>query len=572
MGLLDTSLQIGRSAIMANSLAMDVVGNNIANAGTEGYARQVVDLRSVRGIPTGSGAYLGMGVNADRIRRVSDMYLEQRLRDARSDTQALSAQDDMFRRMEGAFNELTDNDLSSAVDAFFSALNTLQANPEERSIRRSVVETASTFTETVRGMREKLDDLRVGLNGEIAGAVGTVNGIAREIAGLNQEISRIEAASSGNTSATSLRDRRDLLLGQLSDLAGIRTVELGNGMVSVFLGADPLVMNDRSYELTTETRIDRGVSVSDVTFADGRPADIRSGKIAGLTEARDEGATEFIDDLEKWAAAFIQGFNEIHSSGSGLDRFTDITGTNGVADPAAALSAAGLAFTPRTGAFEITVKNGSSGEARTFRAHVDLDGLGGDDTTLSSLVNDINAQISAAYPQVRASVGPGNTLRISSSLPDLTFSFGNDTSGALAALGVNTFLTGTGAGDIDINAMIVENPGFIAAGLTDKPGDNANAIRLVAFQRQGLSTLEGSSVQDYYQGIVTTLGVRAAAATDKYVGGQSIQAALSSQREAMSGVSLDEEAVKLIRYQSGYAAAARYISAVDELIKVLLNM
>ena len=55
MGFIDTSLSIGKSALMAQSLAMDVVGNNIANASTEGYARQVVDLRSARGVRSSEG-------------------------------------------------------------------------------------------------------------------------------------------------------------------------------------------------------------------------------------------------------------------------------------------------------------------------------------------------------------------------------------------------------------------------------------------------------------------------------------------------------------------------------------
>ena len=70
MGLLDTSLQIGRSAIMAHSLAIDVTGNNIANAATEGYARRAADLRSLPGIKTSEGPYLGLGVRAAAIRRL----------------------------------------------------------------------------------------------------------------------------------------------------------------------------------------------------------------------------------------------------------------------------------------------------------------------------------------------------------------------------------------------------------------------------------------------------------------------------------------------------------------------
>jgi len=572
MGLLDTSLQIGRSSIMAHQLAMDVVGNNLANASTEGYARQTTDLRSAIGIRTMEGPYLGLGVNAESIQRLSDAYLEQRLRNARSDSEALKTQSDMFQQLEGTFNELSDSDLSTQINDFFSALSTLQGNPEEMSVRRSVVESAAMLTDSIRTLRTKIDELRTGLNAEITDAVSTVNSLTTEIAQLNVEISRIEAGGTETGGANALRDRRDLLLGQLSDLVATRVVETDNGMVNVFAGADPLVMGSRSYDLATEASTDDGLPIANVVFAaDGRPLDAKGGKIQGLIDARDKDIVEFVDQLDTWTAAFIDGFNRIHSSGQGLDLYASIAGTNGVTDTAAALNAAGLAFEPETGTFEITVENTTSGDKKTFRIHVDLSATASD-TTLTSLVADINAAIGAQYPQVRATIGAGNTLRIASSAPEIQFSFGNDTSGALSALGVNTFFIGHDSSDIALNPIIEDNPGLIAAAKTDMPGDNSNIADLLAFQRQSSDALGGSSIDTFYQGIIATLGIRSAAAQDRYTGSQAIESAIQSQRESISGVSIDEETVNLIRYQSGYQAAARFISTVNDLIQVLLKM
>lgn len=572
MGLLNTSLQIGRSALMAHSLALDVTGNNIANAATQGYARQVVDLRSAIGIKTLEGPYLGLGVSADAIRRVSDIYLEQRLRDAQSGVESAKIQDEVYARLEGAFNELSENDLSTAINDFFTALNTLQGRPEDRSMRRAVVESALTLTEAVKALRGNLDTLRTDIDRELQAAVDNVNAITAEIASLNVEISRLEGGSIGQT-ATALRDRRDVLLGQLANLMQTRVIETENGMVSVFAGSDPLVMLDRNFELTTEMRVDREVTVSDVVFAeDGRSTLLRGGKIEGLVVARDEALTEFIDSLDTWAANFIEGFNRIHASGEGLDRYTDLAGTNGVNDPNAVLNDAGLAFTPTTGTFDINVTNTNTGATTVVRIHVDLDGIGGNDTTLSNLVATINLELGGFFPNVQASIGTGNTLEISSDAPELEFSFGSDTSGALTALGVNTFFSGSDATNIAINPIIDDNPGLIAAAETGMPGDNANVTRLIDFQVQPLSALAGTSIEQYYQAIVGTLGIKAAAAQDRHQGELAIKSAVAGQREALSGVSIDEEVVKLIRYQSGYTAAARYISVVDELIRVLLNM
>jgi flagellar hook-associated protein 1 FlgK len=572
MGLLDTSLQIGKSAIMAHSLAIDVTGNNIANADTKGYARQVVDLQSAQGVQVQPGTYLGLGVNADSIQRVSNIYLEQRLRDANSFLEESSVRQDVFARIEGIFNELSDSDLSSAINDFFTSLATLQAQPEEGSVRRAVVESALTLTDSVKTLRSKLDDLRVDIDSEVVAAVNNINALTAEVAELNVEITRLEAGATSG-SAGALRDRRDVVLAEISELVEINVIELEDGAVNVFAGSDPLVMLNRSYDLAIESRSDDGVSVSDVVFAnDGRELTMKSGTLAGLIGMRDGAITEITGEMDLWAKNFINEFNKIHSSGVGLDLFTEVTGKNGVDDVNALLNAAGLSLAPTTGTFEINVKNINSDEYTTFRVAVDLDGFDGDDTTLTSLVADINTAIGGVFPGVQASIGAGNTLEIESDSSELQFFFNNDSSGALAALGVNTFFSGEDALTMGISAGITANPDMIAAALTDMPGDNSNVTLLMAFQNQSLDGLAGTSVEEYYQGIVGALGVDSASAQDQYQASASVSAAIESQREALSGVSLDEEAVNLIRYQSGYAAAARFIAVVDELIQVLLNM
>ena len=204
--------------------------------------------------------------------------------------------------------------------------------------------------------------------------------------------------------------------------------------------------------------------------------------------------------------------------------------------------------------------------------HVDLDGYNADDTTLDSLVAGINVELSGNFPGIQASTSLDNELSINSSSGELTFSFADDTSGVLSALGINTFFSGQDAGDIAVSSVIVDDPGLIAAALTNMAGDNANVTEMISFQFNPLESLGGMSIEEYYQSLVSTLGVESAAAQDRYEGATAVKSALVSQREAVSGVSLDEEAVKLIQYQSGYQAAARFITVVDELLQVLLAM
>ena len=235
MGLINSSLQIGRSSIMAHNLALDVTGNNIANAGTEGYARQVVEMESVRGAKTVQGPIVGLGVSAASIQRVTDVYLEQRLRDARSALQSAAVQSDTLSRMESAFNELSDSDLSSIMNKFFEALSTLQTTPEEMSVRRGVVETGITLSENIRMLRDRVDGLRSDIEAEVSGVVNEINSLTSEIAQLNMEVARVAATAADNGGATALLDRGDTLLGKLSDLIDMRVVAMENGTVNIFV-------------------------------------------------------------------------------------------------------------------------------------------------------------------------------------------------------------------------------------------------------------------------------------------------------------------------------------------------
>ena len=161
---------------------------------------------------------------------------------------------------------------------------------------------------------------------------------------------------------------------------------------------------------------------------------------------------------------------------------------------------------------------------------------------------------------------------LSSSVSELEFSFAGDTSGVLSALGVNTFFAGHDATDIAINDLMIADPGYIAASLSGLSGDNANVTQMLGFQFTRQPGLSGMSVEEFYRSTVTALAVTSAAAQDRRDATLTVHSSLKSQREALSGVSLDEEAVKLIAYQTGFQAAARFITTVQELLQVLLAM
>ena len=162
--------------------------------------------------------------------------------------------------------------------------------------------------------------------------------------------------------------------------------------------------------------------------------------------------------MNSFAGTLANEFNKVYSSGQGLTGYSQTTANNAVTAANVPLNQAGLAFTPTNGSFNIVVTNSQTGASNTTNIPVSLLGSGnGTATTLNSLAAAIN-NVSGLQAQV-----VGGKLNISSTGASTTFSFSNDTSGTLAALGINTFFTGSNADNIAVNNAVVQDPTKFAA-------------------------------------------------------------------------------------------------------------
>jgi flagellar hook-associated protein 1 len=197
---------------------------------------------------------------------------------------------------------------------------------------------------------------------------------------------------------------------------------------------------------------------------------------------------------------------------------------------------------------------------------VDLDGLNANDTTLNSLTAAIDAAAG-----VSATINAGR-LVVTSDSPDVEVSFSQDSSGVLAAMGVNNFFTGHDARDIAVNQTLKDRPAMLAAAKNGNKGDNQTALAIAGLESAKIQALNGTSLKESYQAMVNGIAVDAATAKTNAEATLVVQQTLESQREALSGVSLDEEAINLMRQQRAFQAASRVISAVDEMLRTLIAM
>lgn len=559
----------------ANRLALQVVGNNIANAGTAGFVREDANFAPLS--PTRFGSLsIGNGASVAQINRKIDVYLNERTRQAGSLSAAADARSTILARTENVFNELTDSDLSSILDSFAESLANVQNDPENVSLRSLAIQRGGLVADTIRSIRSRLDDLSRDISAEVKATANDINNSLKTVRELNSRIAGIEASGG---EAGGLRTARDQELAKLGSKIDIRVIEQPNGTVNVYTkdGTTPLLFGGRVQEVTTaESTVRQVVTQTLVSKDSNYPIPTTGGRLGGLQQARDEDLGPVIDALDAFASNFIQEFNKLHSSGQGLESYASVTGTNRVLDPAAVFDSANaaLSFPPASGAFELRITDPATGQATTSVITVDLDGIGVDDS-LNSLVGKINAAFGSPPGPAAASILATGQLQITAPT-NVTFSFASDTSGALASLGINTFFTGRDSRDIGINATLRANPGLFAASTNGQRGDVANAVAMAGFLDRPLAGLGGSgeplSVTQFYSGLISDLSSVSHGAATEQSAREASRDALESENLSISGVSLDEEAVKLLTYQQSFQASARYISTINQLLTEVINL
>jgi flagellar hook-associated protein 1 FlgK len=238
-------------------------------------------------------------------------------------------------------------------------------------------------------------------------------------------------------------------------------------------------------------------------------------------------------------------------------------------DSSVALDEAGLAFTPESGKFEIVISNKTNPElTQTHTLLIDLDGLNSD-TTLNSLAAQLDA-----ISGLNASVTSSGALQLSTESNDVEFSFAGDTSGVLAALGLNTFFTGSSAASLGVNDELngISNAVKFAASLGGIGNDAGNAERLAAFLDLPLESADNATLADLYNQMINEVTQGSSIAQSVAEGYRVFEDTLEGQQQAVSGVSIDEEAIKMITLQRIYQASARYIQTCSELLELLVNL
>jgi flagellar hook-associated protein 1 FlgK len=510
---------------------------------------------------------LGLGVEIAGIVQSLDRFAEERLRDLGGDRASAEIQENVYLDLESILGELSDTDVSTSLSNFFDGISEVLAQPEELSLRNLAVQVGQTLTRTVNSLDRRVTTVHQDFTRQVDDLTNEINVLTEDIRKLNVQITALEGGDATANEAGGLRSQRNIALKRLAEITDVDINETITGSVNVSVNGDFLVFEGTRRTVRTVFGGDEGLSTATIVFDDNlSPLEVAGGELHGIYEARDRIVSGFLDRLDEFAATLAFEFNKIFSQGQGATGFTSVTSVEAVDSSTATLDAAGLDFTPVNGSFDLLVYNTTSKLTETHTISVDLNGLDGD-STLSSLAAAINA-----VDGVSALVTSDNRLTISADSAESRIGFSGDTSGLLAAIGINTFFTGSTAGSLGVNEVVLADGSKFAAALDGIGVGTDNALRLVALRDSGTSSESGASITGVYEQLINETVQGATVAASIADGFRVFEQTLAAKAQATSGVNLDEEAIDMIMLQRTYQASAKYIATLAELMDILVNL
>lgn len=545
MPTLNAALDIAKSALLASQKAIDVSAHNTANANTEGYTRQVVVQEAMDPVNYG-GLVFGTGVSVNNIQRVYDNFLTVQLRNSNSQSSRYDANDKLVQGLQSVINDFNGAGLQSGLDGFFNAMQDVANSPSTYPERAVLLSKASIladgFTKTDGLIRTNIDNA----NKEMLAQVDSVNAMASQIADLNQQISTTET---NGVSANDLRDKRDLVLDKLAKIVDITTSENSTGQVDVYISGGPyLVAGVRTAKLGVNVNNSDPAGYDLVSNGEVLNSRISGGSLKGIIDGV-QSHRDMLDKLNLLAASLTKQINLQHRAGYGLDGSTnnDFFVTPPVYTKAA-ISNTGGAIVSSTAVSNLALTTLNDYEVRFVS------------TANYSVVNKTTGAVvtNGAYASGNPITFDGLSVTVSDSGggPQAGDSFAVSLT-KNAARGFKTAIT---------------DPNKFAASATaaGAPGDNANVLSLAALK--DAATVNGSTFGDYYRKVITELGTKANEVSGNADVQKKVTEQLKAGRDSISGVSVEEEAVNLIKLQRAFEAAAKVMKTVDSMYDTLLSI
>ena len=616
---LGTALLSAASGLRATQSQIETVSGNVANSGTPGYTKRLVNLQET----VGNGQVNGVRVIG--IERKLDAILQRELRTETSGSGYTGVRSELTTQLAKLFGQPgTDSSLSATLNAFTSSLNTLNTDPGSSTSRSTVISAAQSLASALNSISDSIQQMRTDVESKIGTDVSRVNELLKGIADVD-----VKVADSG-ISQPALLDQRDAMVNELSKYIDLRVVTNTNGTVALQTtgglrlydsGVASTLTFDGRGVLTPQslysTGASRGVGTITLTVPGGTSTDViaqnvlRSGEIFGLVEMRDKTLVDAQGQIDEFAANLATALSDRQPVSAGFPAGSATP--TGLSIDASGLQrgnvvtvSATVGGTPKTWSFVMTNGNAlpTSATPNPNDIEVAYDIRSGPAGLATLIQSTIGGTVSASM----VTSGQTSTLNVFTSGADTVTALGGRIS--TTALKNNVppsgelplFVDGSSGSPITNYQDGVSQKVGLSARIALNPQIASNPLALVDYQtgtlagdrtrpkllldrlistpatfspQAGLGTATApwsGTVADYASQVVAQQAGNASSAQRLDDGQKVVQQSIESRFAAASGVSVDEELSNLIQLQNAYAANARIVSAVKEMMDLLMRI
>lgn len=412
------ALNLAKAGLLTGQKALEIAGNNIANVNTPGYSREIPVFTAFPSIEI-KGVMVGTGSGISDITRQHDVFLTRQVQDKNAALGAEAGKSAPLAEVERIIG-ISEDSLAAHIDNFFSDWQALSADPGNQVARGNVMESGRQLAAAFATPVDELQAVQRNLDVSLGAKVIELNAKFKEVAELNQTVAGIEA---GGPTALSARDRRDLLLAEISYSLGGTTIESEKGMISYYLPSGlPLIQETDAFSLGLSKvgnvqALHLNLGSQDIPLVPGKIG----GEINGLLTVRDQEIPDLIDKLDKLAFNLANQVNGAHQLGSGLD---GVVGRNFFTPPALQLGAA-TSLSLALGNYNqvaagLTSATGDNRNSLTISALGDALLIDGDYTFAgfySQMATDVGSEVSSNKVAV---IGNQDSLDLISNMRDNT--------------------------------------------------------------------------------------------------------------------------------------------------------
>lgn len=543
-------MYLAQSGLSSAQSALNVVGNNLNNAYTDGYSRQNIILGEAGGKTTANG-FFGYGVQVNGVKRAYDGFINNQLRSAQTEFSALDSRYEQLSQIDNMLGDKSNN-VSVSINNIFGALEKISSDPVSMAARQEAMAQFKATAYQFQTSARTLNGLEKSTNTQITQTVADINACAKELATVNAALYKVNAQTGGQPA--DLLDQRDSLLQQLSSLVGVKVDENQlTGEVNVMLSNGlPLVNGDRTclFEATPSAADPSRMEVSYIDASGNAvkldESKITSGKLGGLFTFRNEDLVDARNQLNQLALQMGNRFNEVNAAGydingeAGGDIFT-------IADPVA------------------LVNRNNQGDA-----------------TLDITFSDITQVQAQDYTVVYQGPGANDWVITNSSGKQITPTIGAQ--GELSFDGITIQPQGTpeagdsfifnSVGGVAENIKVAITDGDqIAASSSDDPeaeSNNENIKDMIAIKNEPL--VGKATLTEAYASLVSSVGSSVKSLKGNAEVAENVRNQAALQWQNVSGVDPTEEYLYMQMYTQYYQANAQVLQTATTIFDSLLSI